>query len=67
MDEGSVCVANVTRSGRIRRGVMGAVVLIGTAVAVETLSHGMKSPWLLLAVPAIAFGWLCVWQAIART
>jgi hypothetical protein len=67
MDEGSVCVANVTRSGRVRRAVMGSLVLAGTGAALLALSHGVLTNWALLAVPPVAFGWLCVVQALENT
>lgn len=67
MEEGSVCVANITRAGRIRRAVMGVVVLGATAAAYFTFLRGNLTPWALLAALPVGFGWLCVMQAAANT
>ena len=68
MEEGSVCVANITRSGRVRRAVLGAVVLGATAAAYFAFLRGRPlEPWAMLAIAPIAFGWLCVMQAAANT
>jgi hypothetical protein len=68
MDEGSVCVANITRAGRTRRAVLGVVVLGATAAAYFMFVRGRPlEPWAILAVAPIAFGWLCVTQAAANT
>jgi hypothetical protein len=67
MDEGSVCVANITRAGRVRRAVLGVVVLGATAAAYITFLRQNLTPWALLAVAPVGFGWLCVMQAAANT
>jgi hypothetical protein len=69
MDEGSVCIANITRAGRVRRAVMGVVVLGATVAACLVLPRWVAAPWPwpLVAFPPIAFGWLCVMQAAANT
>ena len=69
MDEGSVCVANITKKGRIRRAVMGAVVLGATAAAwFAFLRNHWGAPLSIVALfPPVAFGWLCIQQAAANT
>lgn len=74
MDEGAVCVANITRAGRIRRGVMGAVVLVATAATYLSVMHGFvpTSELIFAAMPVLsfapaAFGWLCILQAMEKT
>ena len=67
MEEGSVCVANITKKGRTRRAVMGVVVLGATAAAWFAFLRGNLTPWTLLAVAPVGFGWLCVMQAAANT
>ena len=67
MDEGSVCVANITRRGRGRRAVIGVAVLGATVAAwFVFLRERPLLEWLLL-FPPVVFGWLCVLQAAANT
>lgn len=67
MDEGSICVANITRGGRVRRAVLGVVVLAATAATYFLFLRGRLTPWALIAALPVGFGWLCVMQAAANT
>ena len=67
MDQGSVCVVNITRAGRIRRALMGVVVLGATAAAWRVLMGGRMSLETVALFPPVAFGWLCVMQAASNT
>jgi hypothetical protein len=67
MEQDGVCVANITRRGRIRRAVTGVVALGAAAAAWFVLLHGATSAEALLLIPPVAFGWLCILQAAANT
>lgn len=64
MDPTSVCVANVTSAGRRRRLVLGAASLGAAALA---LGLGLPRPWSLALAAPLAYGSLCVAQALAGT
>ena len=69
MTENEVCVANITAAGRRRRLVLGAAVLgasvLGWFGMIVAGLYGSLLNLLLLA--PIAFGWLCVIQAVENT
>jgi hypothetical protein len=67
MDDGSVCVTNITTAGRIRRAALGVVVLGATAAAWVVLLGRAVTPEALMLFPPVAFGWLCIMQAVANT
>ena len=67
MEEGSVCVANITRSGRWRRTVLGAVVLVATLAAWFVWRPAVTPLHVVALFPPLFFGWLCLMQAAANT
>jgi len=67
MNENETCFVNITRAGRRRRLVTGIVVLAATTVGFVFFVARASAAWTLLAVPAFAFGMLCVIQALENT
>lgn len=67
MTEPTMCLTNITAKGRRRRFVLGGVVLAATFAASFVLQKGDVTPWSLLALAPLGFGWLCVVQAAENT
>ena len=67
MSEPEFCIANINAAGRRRRMTLGIVVLAATLGG----SFAIDLPWgelgLLLELPPIFFGWLCILQAMENT
>jgi hypothetical protein len=67
MSENQACVANITAAGRRRRTTTGVVVLAATAIVHLAWVRELAAPWTLATIVPLAFGWLCVFQALDDT
>lgn len=67
MSEPEVCLANINAAGRRRRLVLGVVVLAATTAGAYVVLRDHGVLWGLVGIPPLAFGWLCVIQALENT
>jgi len=66
--EDGVCLVNLDRAGVRRRARAGvAALVLGLSVGIWALVEGWSWQWRLAAVCALAFGALCVLQAMGKT
>ena len=62
-----VCIANINAAGRRRRMTLGSFVLAATVAAMVLIERLHGGIGLLIELPPLFFGWLCILQATENT
>jgi hypothetical protein len=67
VSEPELCITNINAAGRRRRMTLGSFVLAATVAAIVLIERLHGGIGLLIELPPLFFGWLCLMQATENT